>query len=230
MAEIYSAVLRESAAARSACLSKISDERAIELLNEVKELEFSKWDKIDFVTIAAIADYYQLDSKEIRGCFKRRNYEAEFKSDGVRTVFLNKIKQSYRLTKNHQKSQQMIIVPARAVVRLAIIFSDDNSVAKQVVELFLEQNEFQFSSKSTEELKLKISLAKAQERAALSHKELFETCQNLAEIDPNLLKMILDYKNGRTVSNRDERDSDNSFVVYSSNDNGSSNGLTFSQF
>ena len=230
MAEIYSAVLRESAAARSACLSKISDERAIELLNEIKELEFSKWDKIDLVTIAAIADYYQLDSKEIRGCFKRRNYEAEFKSDGVRTVFINKIKQSYRLTKNHQKSQQMIVVPVRAVVRLAIIFSDDNSVAKQVVQLFLEQNEFQFSSKSTEELKLKISLAKAQERAALSHKELFETCQNLAEIDPNLLKMILDYKNGRTVSNRDERDSDNSFVVYSSNDNGSSNGLTFSQF
>ncbi len=191
MTQINPAVLMESHAARQLWLSKISNKIAIELLNKIKKIDFHKWEKKDFVTVAEISDYYEIGAKEVRSYFNRRNYWQEFKGDGVETVHWDKAKEVNYARSKSSSSQKIIIVPPIAAIRLGILVGDENSIGRRLTELLLHDHSIQNSKDIEGSIEIELQLELAKEKAATSQLRYLQACEKLGSIDLNLLKMIL---------------------------------------
>ncbi len=188
MTGIDATILRESATAREKMFALISEQEAIQLLKEVKELKFHSWAETDFVTVVDLADYYSVNCKEIRGFIKRRNYALEFSFDRVETLIPPRAGEAYYAIYKTRKKSPLIIIPALGALRLAILLSDQSAIAKKVVDVLVEKHGCTSSDANVE---LGLELARVQKEASSSQDKLIALYQKMAEYDPHLFQSIL---------------------------------------
>ena len=217
-------VLRESVAARNGELVQISSADAIEIIQEIKPIKFTKWAGIDFVTVPQIAHFLNSSPGAIR--YKlRRSYQAEFNQDGVKCLADKQESREAHYALNASKNDsQMIICPPKAILRLAMLLSLENPLALKIVEFYIncrKTKEGYVNNSNDSELRKQI--ANLSQIVASSQEQWLKTNQALAQITSSLMPVKERvYQENRVLDIQDElafqeSESDSIFVYESVN-------------
>jgi hypothetical protein len=96
---VSDSVLMESKSARNNQLTRISHDRATEVLNKTKALFFAVWQGVGLATTEQVAEFYEVSADNARQLLK--SYRDEFESDGLKTLkgkALNEVRDLLSLT------------------------------------------------------------------------------------------------------------------------------------
>lgn len=160
-------ILIESKVARDGQLTKVSHESATDTLSKAKALVFALWQGTGAATTEQMADYYEVPADTLRKVLKRHREELE--SDGVKTMRGKALEGVRDIVSFTSSAGNVTIWTPRAALRLGMLLRD-SAIAKQVRTVLLDvaekvaDQEPQTESETIRELKLKIELAKLENR------------------------------------------------------------------
>lgn len=213
-------ILLESKTARDGQLTKVSHESAIDTLSKAKALVFALWQGTGAATTRQMADYYEVPEDTVQKIYQRNR--AELLSDGVKIIKGAELRAVRDiLSTSQERLPSLIIWTPRAALRLGMLLRD-SLVAQQVRTVLLDvvekvpDQEPQTESENIRELKLKIELAKLENRRreldlCITHGQpesrSFRQKKpgKLKILTPELIQKILAFaeRKGGTITNRD---------------------------
>lgn len=176
-----------------------------EVLAKVKTLFLLP--KLQMMSMAQVAEYYEVDVEAIRKCFQRNREEIE--SDGSRKMVASDI--GVRLgqnvpIKNHRGFKEfdlgdgvtfrmpnvgMIMFPKRAILRIGMLLRDSEiakEVRTQLINTFEEADEKQRTAQLNEEQNLVLKLIEAFQAA--DHNEMLRAAQTLYQFQNRHIAQI----------------------------------------
>lgn len=160
-------ILLESKTAREGQLTKVTHESAIDTLSKAKALVFALWQGIGAATTEQMAEYYEVPAETVRTVFKRHRDELD--SDGVKVLRGKTLSEAKSIINLAPSTDKITIWTPRAALRLGMLLRD-SKIAKDVRTVLLDvaekvvDQEVQTESETIRELKLKIELAKLENR------------------------------------------------------------------
>ncbi|MEG4133075.1 hypothetical protein QUA41_31060 [Microcoleus sp. Pol11C1] len=164
---IATEILLESKTARDGQLTKVSHESAADTLSKAKALVFALWQGTGAATTEQMAEYYEVPADTLRKVLKRHRDELD--SDGVKVLRGKALDEVRDIMSFTPTTGNVTIWTPRAALRLGMLLRD-SQVAKQVRTVLLDvaekapESETQTESENIRELKLKIELAKLENR------------------------------------------------------------------
>ena len=184
MTILSDSVLIESKSARDHQLSRVSHDRATEILNKLKALYFALWRGISSSTTGQMAAFYEVSTDAIESALRR--HRDEFESDKLTTLKGKQLKdfKDASVTKAEaSKTSQLIIWTPRAALRLGMVLRE-SAIAKAVRTSLLDAVEQVIPSQVTRirELELELELARATDSAARSQERLMLASQAIATL------------------------------------------------
>lgn len=162
-----SEILLESKTAREGQLTKVTHESAIDTLSKAKALIFALWQGTGAATTEQMANYYEVPADTLRKVLKRHRDELD--SDGVKVLRGKALEGVRDIVSFTPTAGNVTIWTPRAALRLGMLLRD-SKIAQQVRTVLLDvaekvaDQEVQTESETIRELKLKIELAKLENR------------------------------------------------------------------
>ena len=140
MANINYSLLTSCRLVRDRVLLTIDEQKAIALLDKVKEIEFTILSENYFVGLEQIAGYYDLDLQSLRQIVESAKYRQELQENGVNFMY------------DRSSNQRVLLINGQAILRLALILSDRSLIALSIRNLLVSRQYSQSAQPKTIEL------------------------------------------------------------------------------